>query len=79
MLGYVLSYVMGVVSAAFFVVGFLAHKRHDECGTFFVRPKLPEPLVNTSREAMIERARAGDIDLGAYESETWGTDVAERT
>jgi len=68
-LAYAGCYVAGVMSAAFFVAGFMAHKRLEDTGRLFGETKVPEPFLNTSREALVEQRRAETIDLDAYENE----------
>lgn len=63
------AYIAGVISAVFFVVGFLTRKRLEDTGKFFGKLDVPEPFLNTSREAEVEQRRAEAIDLEAYENE----------
>jgi len=62
-------YVAGLIPAVTFIVGFLARKRFEDTGRLFGKTNVPEPFLNTSREAQVEQRRAEEIDLATYENE----------
>ena len=56
-LGIVSGYIAGLVSAIFFVWGFMLKKKVEDTGKILGKPKEYEPYRNQSREALIEQAQ----------------------
>jgi hypothetical protein len=62
-------YVAGLIPAVTFIIGFLARRRLEDTGRVFGKTNVPEPFLNTSKEAEVEQRRAEAIDLATYENE----------
>ena len=56
-LGIAGGYVAGLVTAIFFVLGFMAKKKVEDTGKLLGKPKEYEPFRNQSREAMLEQVQ----------------------